>query len=233
MEPIQKKSTVDLAVEKLTEYICSGGIAVGDKMPAEMVLCKQLNISRTTIREAYRVLQSQGYLDIQPGRGAFVQSKEQNFIQEAMDWISSHRVVSSDYLFVRMALDPLAASLAAENAVSRDIDELCTIHQAFVKSVHEKDYVAMAELDARFHARIAAITHNDLLIALVGLVNHYFEILRQNSFQFERNASHAIVPHERILEAIAAGDSEQAKKESVAHMQAAIQDLCRDDPTVR
>lgn len=91
----------------------------------------------------------------------------------------------------------------------------------------------MAELDARFHARIAAITHNDLLIALVGLVNHYFEILRQNSFQFERNASHAIVPHERILEAIAAGDSEQAKKESVAHMQAAIQDLCRDDPTVR
>ena len=174
MEPIQKKSTVDLAVEKLTEYICSGSIAVGDKMPAEMVLCKQLNISRTTIREAYRVLQSQGYLDIQPGRGAFVQSKEQNFIQEAMDWISSHRVVSSDYLFVRMALDPLAASLAAENAVSRDIDELCTIHQAFEKSVHEKDYVAMAELDARFHARIAAITHNDLLIALVGLVNHYF-----------------------------------------------------------
>lgn len=129
--------------------------------------------------------------------------------------------------------DSTAASLAAENAVSRDIDELCTIHQAFVKSVHEKDYVAMAELDARFHARIAAITHNDLLIALVGLVNHYFEILRQNSFQFERNASHAIVPHERILEAIAAGDSEQAKKESVAHMQAAIQDLCRDDPTVR
>ena len=39
MEPIQKKSTVDLAVEKLTEYICSGSIAVGDKMPAEMVLC--------------------------------------------------------------------------------------------------------------------------------------------------------------------------------------------------
>ena len=226
MEPIQKKSTVDLAVEKLTEYICSDSIAVGDKMPAELVLCKQLNISRTTIREAYRVLQSQGYLDIQPGRGAFVQSKEQNFIQEALDWISTHRVETSDYLFVRMALDPLAARLAAENAVSSDIDDLCAIHQDFVKSVRARDFVEMAELDARFHARIATIAHNDLLTAIVNLVNYYFEILRTNSFQFEEHADHAILPHERILEAIAAGDGKAAEKESVDHIRAAIQDLC-------
>lgn len=75
MEPIQKKSTVDLAVEKLTEHICSGSIAVGDKMPAEMVLCKQLNISRTTIREAYRVLQSQGYLEFSPAGAPLSRAK--------------------------------------------------------------------------------------------------------------------------------------------------------------
>ena len=88
MEPIYKKSTVDLAVEKLIEYIQGDEVEVGQKLPAEVWLCRELNISRTTIREAYRVLQSQGYLEIRAGKGAFVKSKERDFIQEAYTCLS-------------------------------------------------------------------------------------------------------------------------------------------------
>ena len=81
MEPIYKKSTVDLAVEKLIEYIQGDEIEAGQKLPAEVWLCRELNISRTTIREAYRVLQSQGYLEIRAGKGAFDKSKEREFVE--------------------------------------------------------------------------------------------------------------------------------------------------------
>lgn len=232
MEPIQKKSTVDLAVEKLIEYVQGGNIEVGEKLPAEVALCKELNISRTTVREAYRVLQSQGYLDMQTGKGAFVKSKERDFVQEATNWISSHKVQMSDYLFVRMALDPLAARLAAENATEQDIDDLCAIHKAFVEAVHRRDNETLELLDAKFHERIARVTHNDLLLSLVRITNHYFKLLRQTSFRFEAHAEHALMPHEQILEAIAGNHPEDAAKASTEHMLAAFQDLCGWQPEI-
>ena len=230
MEPIQKKSTVDLAVEKLIEYVQSDNVIIGDKLPAEVVLCKELNISRTTMREAYRVLQSQGYLEIQIGKGAFVKSKERDFIQEAIEWISTHKVQMKDYLFVRMALDPLAARLAAENATQQDIDALCEIHKVFVEAVYRRDNAALELYDAKYHEQIAQMTHNDLLLSLVRITNHYFKILRQTSFRFEAHADHAIMPHEQILASIAQKQPEKAAQASTEHMRTAFQDLCGWQP---
>lgn len=230
MGPIQKKSTVDLAVENLKAYIQGDSLHVGDKLPSEALLCKELDISRTTIREAYRVLQSQGYLDIQIGRGAFVQNKKPDFLSEALEWINNNKMKMKDYLYVRLALDPLSSGLAASCATEKDIADLAAIHRAFVESAHGGDFRAMAELDAKFHERIAMISGNDLLIALVRIVNHYFRKLRRASFQVSEHVKHAIAPHEMILEAIANGDTEKARSASIDHMQTAIQDLCQEQP---
>lgn len=232
MEPIYKKSTVDLAVEKLTDYIRSDAIEIGQKLPAEAVFCKELNISRTTVREAYRYLQSQGYLEIRAGKGAFVRSKERDFMQEATEWISSHKVQCSDYLFARLALDPMVARIAAENATETDIDDLRQIHEEFVDTVKCRDNEKLQQLDARFHERIAKITNNDLFLSLVRITNYYFQILRENSFCFENHVTRAIEPHERILKAIAEKNPEQAAKESIEHMMLAFDDLCGWRPQI-
>lgn len=226
MEPIHKKSTVDLAVEKLTEYIRSENIQIGQKLPAETALCKELNISRTTVREAHRVLQSQGYLELRAGKGAFVKSKERDFIQEAAEWISSHRVQSSDYLAVRLALEPLSVRLAAEKATEKDIEDLNQIHNNFVRAFEKKDSETLSLLDAEFHSRISKISDNDLLISLMQIVNYHFTVLRQNSFRVEQHAEHAIEPHRNILNAIANKQPEQAVKACIEHTMLAYDDLC-------
>ncbi len=233
MEPINKKSTVDLAVEKLTEYIQSEHIQIGQKLPAETTLCKELNISRTTVREAHRVLQSQGYLELRAGKGAFVKSKERDFIQEAAEWISSHKVQCSDYLYVRLALEPLVVKQAAQKATEQDIEDLTRIHNHFMSAVRNKDSDALALLDAEFHSRIAKISDNDLLIAIMQIVNYYFKVLRQNSFRFEHHVMHAIEPHQNILNAIANKQPEQAVAACTEHTLLAFDDLCgwRPDQT--
>lgn len=230
MEPIQKKSTVDLAAEKIVEYIQNSPIQVGEKMPAELSLCKELNISRTTVREAYRLLQSQGYLDFHPGKGAFVKSKERDFILEATEWLSSQKVQIADYLFVRLALDPLAAKLAASNATQQDIDELCAIYNAFIEASKSNDNKALEQLDARFHECIARSTHNDLLLSLVRITNYYFNLPRQFSFRLEEHTQHAIVPHSKILDAITKKHPEEASKASLDHILTAFQDFCGWQP---
>lgn len=226
MEPIYKKSTVDLAVDKLIEYIRSDNIQIGQKLPAETTLCKELNISRTTVREAHRVLQSQGYLELRAGKGAFVKSKERDFIQEAAEWISSHKVQCSDYLFVRLALEPLAVRAAAEKATEKDIEDLNQIHANFINAFERKDSETLALLDAEFHSRISKISDNDLLIALMQIVNYYFSVLRQNSFRVQQHAEHALGPHQNILNAITNRQPEQAVEACIEHTMLAFDDLC-------
>jgi len=228
MEPIKKKTTVDLAVEKLIQYIQNDDVIIGSKLPSEITLCRELNISRTTVREAYRVLESRGYIDIRPDKGAFVRSKEQNFLQGAINWIEKHKIQTRDYLEVRMVLDPLVAKLAAKNASESDLDELRAIHADFIESVKKHDNEAMANLDAQFHQRIVLMTKNDLLEVMVRITNSFFKILRKTSFQFEEHANHAIELHERILTGIAEGDSEKAEQASLDHMRLAFKDLCED-----
>ncbi|MTI59397.1 MAG: FadR family transcriptional regulator [Firmicutes bacterium] len=228
MEPIIKKTAVDLTVENLINYIKDGEAIIGDKLPSENELCKQMNVSRTTIREAFRVLQSKGYINIKTGKGAFVLSKKENFMQDATEWIRKHKIEMSDYIEVRIAMDPLSARLAAKNRTKEDINSLKEMQELFVASVENSDYEKMAELDAKFHERIALASSNDLLVVLGRIVNDFFKVLRKNSFKFEENARHAILPHQKILDSIIIQDEDKAAKESLLHMRQALKDLCNN-----
>ena len=228
MRPIEKQSTVDLATDMIIEYLKSGEVEIGDKLPSEYMMCKRLNISRTTIRETYRKLQSLGYIEIKNGKGAFVKNREQDIVQQAISWFRGHTAQMSDYLQVRINLDPLAAQLAATHKTDSDIARLREIQNHFEKACEQKDNKAMAELDAKLHEAIVLMTQNELLIALIRIVNYYFEQLRQTSFKVQKNAYHAVEPHRLIIEAIAAGDQEKAARESIKHMLAAYNDLCSE-----
>jgi GntR family transcriptional repressor for pyruvate dehydrogenase complex len=100
------------------------------------------------------------------------------------------------------------------------------IQKKFEFACAEADNKAMAKLDAEFHECIVLITNNELLIALIRIVNYYFEMLRQTSFKLQRNANNAIEPHRLIIEAIAEGDQVKAAQESIDHMLAAYNDMC-------
>jgi len=226
MKQVKKQSVVDIASEQIIEYLKSDEINLGDKLPVEYEMCNLLNISRATLREVYRKLQSQGYLEIKNGKGAFVKNKQQDILQRATNWFREHDAQLQSYLEVRLYLDPLAGKLAAQNRNEKDIAHLKTIQQEFEKSIAERDNIKMASLDAELHKAIVQISKNDLLIALVQIVNYYFEQLRQTSFMVESHAMHAIQPHRNIIDAIETGDFVLAERESINHMEIALRDLC-------
>ncbi|MCX7026034.1 MAG: FCD domain-containing protein [Spirochaetes bacterium] len=226
MEHIRKNSTVDMASDQIVEYLQSDAIQLGDKLPSEKAMCDIMHISRTTIREAYRKLQSLGYLDIVNGKGAFVKSKDHDIIQESINSLRSNKALINDYLEVRKALDPLAAKLASVYRTREGIAILQKLHSEFLEAYAADDSKAMAKIDASIHLAIVTMTKNDLLIALTKVINFYFENLREKSFLNKHDATNAIGPHERIIAAISRGDSNTASQESLKHMDAAIKDLC-------
>ena len=124
----------------------------------------------------------------------------------------------------------MVARLAAQNATEEDIQDLHTIHQAFLEAVKRQDSEKLTRLDEEFHERIAQSTGNDLLVSLVRITSHSCRILRQNSFCFEEHVNHAVSPHEKILQAIIDRKPERAAQASIDHMVRAFEDLCGCKP---
>ena len=79
---IQRISVTDAVVDRLREMIENGEYKVGEKLSTETELCKMFKVSRTSVREALRVLQTMGYVEMLPGKGAFVS----DFQHKAENW---------------------------------------------------------------------------------------------------------------------------------------------------
>jgi len=218
-----------MTAKAIIDYLGKSDLKAGDKLPSEVVMAERLGVSRATLREVYRQLQSLGYIDLVNGRGAFFRERNPDLIQEAFGWFRTNEAKLKDYLEVRLSFDPLAARLASERRTDEDIIVLQSIENAFEDAVAKKDNMMMAKYDAQFHEKIVNITQNELLRALVKIVNSFFEQTRETSFRIEEHAEHAIEPHRTILKAIKEGNQELASAASYAHMKRSLHDICGDD----
>ena len=163
MKAIQRMSITDSVVADIKEMIMSGEYKIGEKLPTEMKLCDQMGVSRTCVREAIRVLQAIGYVEIRPGKGAFVANYQKSTDNSSL-WYDVEGVKFYDFMEVRMAIETLSVRLAVERATDKQIRELREIHTSFVEATEKRDMLKMIMLDELFHTKIITFTNNQLLI---------------------------------------------------------------------
>ena len=118
MKEIQRISVADAVAESIKELICTGKYAVGQKLPTEAKFCEELHVSRTSVREAFRLLQAQGYVELRPGKGAFVADFQTG---QQVNWFEVDDAKYNDYMEVRVAIETLAVRLAVERATEAQI----------------------------------------------------------------------------------------------------------------
>jgi GntR family transcriptional repressor for pyruvate dehydrogenase complex len=109
---VQKDRVSDKVVEQILELIEEGKLRVGDQLPGERDLMDQLDVARASVREALRILEFQGIIEVQPGRGAFVTSEvinETGTDDGVRRWFREHSSEMLEILEVREALEARAA----------------------------------------------------------------------------------------------------------------------------
>jgi len=223
MREIRRISIADEVVENIKEMIESGKYDVGSKLPTEMALCDMLKVSRTSIREAIRVLQALGYVEIRPGKGAFVSNR---FISESRDnWLNVADVSYFDFMEVRMAVEELSVRLAVERATDKQIHELEQIHHSFEEACQKQDSVRLLMLDELFHTKIVSFTGNELLININKQLVAAFRPYRSYTFVDERFNRNALEPHSRILCCLQIRNAALAVKEMHSHLEMSMQDI--------
>lgn len=199
----------DLVTEELRRRILTGVLAPGERL-VEDRLAGQLGVSRNPVREAIRVLETEGLVEVLPRRGAAVARPERRQAEELFE--------------IRIALEGLAARLAARHRTPETAAELRAVLDAARPAVAETATDAravgpVADHNTTFHVTVARISGNEQLDALVR------PLLARAQWVFVQTARHRATgswaEHAAICDAIAAGDEEAAAALATAHVAAA------------
>jgi GntR family transcriptional repressor for pyruvate dehydrogenase complex len=222
---IKKISVIDEVIKTIRNLIASGSYAVGDKLPAELNLCEQLGVGRSTIREAFRVLQATGLIELRTGKGAYVKSVEDTTFDTIKKWFIEKESEVSELMQVRMAIEPVAVRLAIQCGTDKQLRQIKEIHEAFKKAVVTKDSIDLAALDESLHSAIIEASNNVLLVKIGRIMADALIAYRTRSFAVTENIVHACDPHESIVNAILRKDEKSAIKAMQKHLEISLQDM--------
>lgn len=202
---------VDRVYESLLDAICSGGWTPGERLTQEAVAAR-LGVSRQPVLQAFRILQRQGLIVDTPNRkGVLVAPLDAAFV--------------SNLYAVRGALDALAAATAAEAprpALRAPGARLLRNGRAAIRA---GDTGALVEADLAFHRFVYEASGNPLLEQTATVHWHHTRRTMAAYLRITASLDDVWDEHERLLDAIVAGDVESARREAAAHAQASAASL--------
>jgi len=202
-------------VDHLGEAIVAGRYGIGASIPPEPVLCLELGISRTVVREAVKSLIAKGLMTTGPKVGARVLPPDHWnwFDPDVISWQSKAGLTPEflrDLLDLRKVVEPAAMRLAAERATPEDIEVVESAYAGMKRAVQEGgDYVTH---DLRFHQGLLRASRNRMLVqmskALGALLRTSFEI----STRRKDGPLHSLPLHREVLDAVIAHDPDRAER---------------------
>lgn len=225
MKTIQRVPIVQQVADSLKDLIATSDMQPGDKLPTEMALCQMLGVGRGTVREAFRLMQSTGMVEIRPGRGAFIASKHEVPTENVLEWFINNETLVRNIVEVRVALEPLAARLMAERCSDENIEHLERIHKRFMQAAELDNVADMAKHDARFHAYIISKCGNPLIQALSQKIEEQIQMYCEKTFCVDNNMENAIGPHQAIFEAIRSRNAAESERTMREHLDRVYADL--------
>lgn len=220
LERIRSARISDAAVEQITSLIESGHIKIGDRLPSERELIKRLGVSRTSVREALRILEGHGILEVQPGRGAFVvaDGRQANFLAPILNWLRDHQRDMLDIIEVREAIESKAVFLAAERAGDGELNKLESVLAEMEQHVIRGEVDKATELDRVFHRLLCDASGNNFLRTLADNIVEALAEPRYSILVVPGRAQVSLMEHRAILDGLKAGDPEAAVSAMMAHM---------------
>lgn len=221
---ISNKKVYKEVIEQIQKNIIDGDLKKGDRLPSERELSELMNISRTSIREALRVLESMGVVESIHGEGNFICSNtEKSLLQPLSMMFKLNNGKYQDIFELRKVLEVENARLAAIRATDMDCRELLTIVKEMeAESKGENRNEILVELDKRFHNKVASMSKNCLIESLFNtasmLFERFIEDARYEIIQNDMADKFLLSQHYEICNGIIKKNEEEALKAMEAHM---------------
>lgn len=207
---------------RLLDYLFSGAVVEGDRIPSERRLAELLGVSRPAVREGIRALGFLGLLDVRLGSGTYFRGPDQDLLFRLFDWtlvFGDGRLL--EVLEGRAQLEISLAGLAADRRTDDDLRELHTL----LERMRAGDPATFADADVAFHLRIADAARNAVLADMLKGVRTMIRSWVARNVETAATTSIAFDDHVPVYDAIASGDPERARAAMASHMTGAQERL--------
>lgn len=216
-KPVKKTKVYEEIIGKVKEMIGKGRLQSGEKLPGERELSEVFQVSRSSVREALRALESQGYLESRQGDGTYIaRNSVESLVSPLASVIFSEKDSQMELFEMRRLIEPQLAYLAAERATE---EEIARLEEALVL---QEELIAKGEtgteVDRAFHYLMAEATKNKVLLRLTDYMRELLAESRDKYLQVEGRPEKSITRHRQVLEAIKAGDGELAARIMLDHL---------------
>jgi GntR family transcriptional regulator, transcriptional repressor for pyruvate dehydrogenase complex len=219
--PLRQGSVSDLIARRILEVISSGRLGPGDRLPPERELAGMLGTSRPSLREALRSLKEQGHVEIRHGAGVFVADPATTrTLREAL---LNEEMSLTELFDMREVLELPAAAWAATHQDTEKLKSVREAYDALMVASHRPDinWRHLQELDASFHMRIVEAAGNRFLVRTLGVLHEILPRGMETTLQIPGRLDKSRPEHERILNALLAGDPVAARRAMSAHIRGA------------
>ena len=205
-------------IEQIMNLIKNNKLKPGDKLPPERELAEKLSISRGSLREAFRVLESRGLIKSKPGGGRYIREIRKNGHNSTENIILSLEKSSIlELLEAREMFEVKIAEITVQRATPEDIE---LIEKALNK-MNEKEGLKddkKTESDTEFHLAIARASHNFVFVNIIKLHLDLLKDTREKTQQIPGRREKRWREHQAILQAIKEHDSKKAGEAMLKHL---------------
>lgn len=210
--------TADICRKMVTQLI-RGSWHEGEKIPPERDLCRQLGVGRASLREALKALEIMGMIEIRLGDGTYV-CKRSDFFSRPLLWAiaSSSETDARELVEARTLIEVELAGLAAQRATREQISVIALQLELMEKTKNNAEDFAKA--DVNFHLAIAHAASNGILMNALHLIRNLLQEWVLGALAAKGVAEKACTQHRKLLSAIEAHDSAEARNAMQKHLHA-------------
>ncbi len=232
IEPVKSTRIYEEIIRQIRTLIAEGQLKSGDRLPAERDLAEKFRVSRASLREALRALESMGLIEIRAGEGTYVKEVSVEALIEPLALvIFTQREAVAELFEARKILEPPIAALAARRASREEIQEMEHILDEQAKEIAAGK--TGVRQDAAFHTAIARAAHNRAISRIVATLMDLLVESREESLHMTGRPQRSHEDHRRILSALQARDAEGARNAMLNHVVAVERLVMRNEGVAR
>lgn len=204
---------------QIREAILNGELKIGDQLPSEKDFANHFGVSKSSLREAYRVLEAYGLLEIRQGMtgGAFIKEVDLTTIKDSLvNYFFFKNPGLRDYTEIRTFLEPQVVRICAEKITAKDIEYLENNILAMEQEPDGKNFIS--DLDIAFHKKLVDITGNKIISLIVETIQTALINIKRIVHTDEQFLKKVCDDHKMIVAALKERDPEKASIAMLDHI---------------
>ena len=218
-ETVKASRISENIVEQIRSAILDGELKIGDQLPPEKEFAKHFGVSKSSLREAYRVLEAFGLLEIRQGMsgGAFIKEVDITTIKDNLvNYFFFQNPGLRNYTQIRTFIEPQVVKICAEKITDKDIEYLENNISAMEQEVDGDRFIS--DLDIAFHKKLVDITENTIISLIVETTQTALINIKRIVHTDKQFLKMVCRDHKKIVAALRAHDPEKASKAMLDHI---------------